>query len=85
LFAGPLHPYTQGLLDAFPSVYGPKELIEGIPGSPPDLMRLPPGCNFSPRCPKVFAPCTSTEPPLYEVDGAQVRCLLYDGETTTGA
>ena len=52
LFDDPLHPYTRGLLDSFPSVYGPKVVVEGIPGSPPDLTSLPAGCNFSPRCPK---------------------------------
>jgi peptide/nickel transport system ATP-binding protein len=77
LFDDPLHPYTRGLLEAFPSVYGPRVPLEGIPGSPPDLTRLPPGCNFSPRCPNAFSPCTTTEPALYEVDGALVRCLLY--------
>ena len=54
LFDDPLHPYTRGLLDSFPSVYGPKVLVEGIPGSPPDLTSLPEGCNFSPRCPKAM-------------------------------
>jgi len=78
LFADPLHPYTCGLLEAFPSVYGPRVPLEGIPGNPPDLTSLPTGCNFSPRCPKVFSRCTTDEPGLYEVDGAQVRCLLYE-------
>jgi peptide/nickel transport system ATP-binding protein len=78
LFDDPLHPYTRGLLDAFPSVYGPRVALEGIPGSPPDLTELPPGCHFSPRCPQATPRCTSTEPGLYEVDGAKVRCLLYE-------
>ena len=82
LFDAPLHPYTQGLLEAFPSVYGPRVPLEGIPGSPPDLAKLPAGCNFNPRCPKAFSPCTTTDPALYEVDGALVRCLLYSGETS---
>ena len=51
LFDDPLHPYTRGLLDSFPSVYGSKVLVEGIPGSPPDLTTLPTGCNFCTRCP----------------------------------
>jgi peptide/nickel transport system ATP-binding protein len=82
LFNDPLHPYTQGLLEAFPSVYGPRVPLEGIPGSPPDLAKLPAGCNFNPRCPKAFSLCTTTDPALYEVDGALVRCLLYSGETS---
>ncbi len=78
LFGGPLHPYTRGLLDSFPSVYGPKLLVEGIPGNPPDLTRLPPGCNFAPRCPKVMSRCATTAPDQYEVEDALVRCLLYE-------
>jgi peptide/nickel transport system ATP-binding protein len=81
LFDDPLHPYTRGLLDSFPSVYGPKLLVEGIPGSPPDLTRLPPGCNFSPRCPKAMPRCTATAPAQYEVEDALVRCVLYDDAT----
>jgi len=83
LFDDPLHPYTRGLLDSFPSVYGPKVLVEGIPGSPPDLTSLPAGCNFSPRCPKAIPRCSTAEPDLYEVDDAQVRCVLYE-EGTAG-
>jgi peptide/nickel transport system ATP-binding protein len=78
LFSHPLHPYTRGLLEAFPSVYGPRVPLEGIPGSPPDLTKLPPGCHFNPRCPKAFSHCTAADPELYEVDGALVRCFLYD-------
>ncbi len=77
LFDDPLHPYTRGLLDSFPSVYGPKVVVEGIPGSPPDLTGLPEGCNFSPRCPRATALCSMAEPGLYQVDDALVRCVLY--------
>jgi peptide/nickel transport system ATP-binding protein len=81
LFDDPLHPYTRGLLDSFPSVYGPKLLVEGIAGSPPDLTSLPPGCNFCPRCPKAMPRCTSTAPAQYQVEDALVRCLLYEDAT----
>ena len=81
LFDHPFHPYTSGLLEAFPSVYGPRVPLQGIPGSPPDLTSLPPGCNFNPRCPKALPRCSTTEPPLYQVDGALVRCFRYE-ETT---
>jgi peptide/nickel transport system ATP-binding protein len=81
LFDHPLHPYTRGLLEAFPSVYGPRVPLEGIPGSPPDLSSLPEGCNFNPRCPQASSRCKTTNPALYEVDGALVRCLLYSKET----
>jgi oligopeptide/dipeptide ABC transporter ATP-binding protein len=46
----PSHPYTQGLLGSFPSVHGPRKQLAGIPGTPPDLRALPPGCPFVPRC-----------------------------------
>ncbi|MGO9660650.1 MAG: ABC transporter ATP-binding protein [Acidimicrobiales bacterium] len=78
LFADPLHPYTRGLLDSFPSIYGPRLLVEGIPGSPPDLTRLPAGCNFAPRCPNAMSRCAVDAPAQYDVDDALVRCLLYE-------
>jgi len=78
LFDTPLHPYTQGLLDAFPSVRGPKVALTGIPGSPPDLADPPPGCRFAPRCPFVSDRCLDAPPPVYEIDGDLVRCTLYD-------
>lgn len=77
IFGRPLHPYSKGLLDAFPSVRGPRRPLIGIPGSPPDLGRPPTGCRFHPRCSVAMPQCTTTEPALYDVDDTQVRCLLY--------
>jgi peptide/nickel transport system ATP-binding protein len=77
LFDKPLHPYTRGLLEAFPSIRGEKVRLLGIPGSPPDLLRPPAGCRFSPRCPLVTARCRSVEPELVDVEGELVRCVLY--------
>jgi oligopeptide/dipeptide ABC transporter ATP-binding protein len=77
LFGDPLHPYTRGLLEAFPSLYGPRLALEGIAGNPPDLARLPPGCSFEPRCPEAFPACAARRPPLYRVGESDVRCLLY--------
>jgi peptide/nickel transport system ATP-binding protein len=74
----PLHPYSRGLLDAFPSIRGPKVPLVGIPGAPPDLARPPAGCRFSPRCPLVMPSCRAAPPRLHEVDGELVRCVLYD-------
>jgi peptide/nickel transport system ATP-binding protein len=76
IFEKPLHPYSVGLLDAFPSIRGPKVPLTGIPGSPPDLANPPEGCRFAPRCPQVFDRCLSTVVPLYSLNGDQVRCLL---------
>jgi len=81
VFDSPKHPYSIGLLDAFPSIRGPKVALTGIPGRPPDLARRPEGCRFAPRCPRVMDRCTETAPELYEVESVDVRCLLYDGSS----
>jgi peptide/nickel transport system ATP-binding protein len=78
IFEHPLHPYTRGLMSAFPSVRGPRRELVGIPGSPPDLARPPAGCRFHPRCPEVMPMCRRQEPELYSVGVDKVRCLLYD-------
>src|SRR6266516_4803750 len=67
VFDKPLHPYSRGLLDAFPSIRGPKVRLAGIPGTPPDLLRPPSGCRFSPRCPHAVDRCRNVEPPLVDV------------------
>jgi peptide/nickel transport system ATP-binding protein len=80
IFDRPRHPYTKGLLEAFPSIRGPRVPLKGIPGNPPDLARLPTGCRFHPRCPLAVERCTQVTPDLYEVDETLVRCLrLADG------
>jgi peptide/nickel transport system ATP-binding protein len=84
LFDSPQHPYTVGLMEAFPSIRGPRRPLLGIPGSPPDLARPPEGCRFAPRCPEVMPRCVTTPPGLFTVHGSQVRCLLYD-ETGRGS
>lgn len=85
LYRDPLHPYSDGLLHAFPPLRGPRRELAGIPGSPPDLRALPGGCAFHPRCPKAFAPCTTQAPPLSrpaEPGAADrtVACWLHSGE-----
>jgi oligopeptide/dipeptide ABC transporter ATP-binding protein len=80
VFDLPLHPYSQGLLDAFPSVRGPRRELIGIPGSPPDLAKLPTGCLFHPRCGQVLERCSSIQPDLYHRNTTDVRCLRYDPE-----
>jgi peptide/nickel transport system ATP-binding protein len=78
LFERPLHPYSQGLLGAFPSLRGPKVRLLGIPGSPPNLANPPRGCRFAPRCPSAEPRCTAAGVPLYSVNGSLVRCVLYE-------
>jgi peptide/nickel transport system ATP-binding protein len=79
VFDTPRHPYSIGLMEAFPSIRGERVPLTGIPGRPPDLSRRQQGCWFAPRCPKVMAVCTETNPDLYPVQDALVRCLLYAG------
>jgi peptide/nickel transport system ATP-binding protein len=81
LFETPRHPYTTGLMEAFPSIRGPLRPLKGIPGSPPDLARPPAGCRFAPRCPQVMPRCQETPPDLYQIQGTEVRCLLYETGT----
>ena len=83
IFASPLHPYTQGLLDCLPArsaVRGAR--LPTIPGVVPALGELPPGCAFSDRCPRRFAPCQKAEPALATVaPGRRVACFLHHQET----
>jgi peptide/nickel transport system ATP-binding protein len=77
VFASPLHPYSVGLMEAFPSIKGPRVPLIGIPGSPPDLARPPAGCRFAPRCPKAMQVCEDTPPGLHRGEAVLVRCHLY--------
>jgi peptide/nickel transport system ATP-binding protein len=82
LFKDPLLPYTYGLMHSFPLVHGPRRVLSGIPGSPPDLLNPPSGCRFHPRCPLRFEPCPIVLPPLTEVrSGRKVACHLHFGPT----
>jgi oligopeptide/dipeptide ABC transporter ATP-binding protein len=83
LFRAPRHPYTKGLLASAPRGAASAPTVgarfEAIAGAVPDLSDRPRGaCSFVPRCPERFAPCDRREPELYEVDGARVRCFLYE-------
>jgi peptide/nickel transport system ATP-binding protein len=85
VFDRPLHPYSKGLLEAFPSIRGERVHLTGIPGSPPDLGAPPDGCLFHPRCPQVSARCLTAAPDLYEVGDVDVRCLLHQPAEVTSA
>jgi peptide/nickel transport system ATP-binding protein len=76
VFDHPSHPYSRGLLDAFPSIRGPRIPLSGISGRPPELRNPPSGCRFHPRCPVALAACATTAPPLFDVGAVQARCLL---------
>ena len=84
LFDEPLHPYTQGLIGSIPVLGEIKERLEVIPGSVPNLVNLPPGCRFAPRCQARLkhnlSICTEQKPELDELKmGHKVRCWLYSG------
>jgi oligopeptide/dipeptide ABC transporter ATP-binding protein len=65
IFTQPLHPYTQMLIASLPSLEQ-KGTFRGIPGLPPSLLDLPPGCVFQPRCPHAFERCQTEAPKLRE-------------------
>lgn len=67
LLADPRHPYTIALLRAVPSLQGSTAQVAAIPGSPPDLVNLPPGCPFMPRCPLAADVCALEDPDLSEI------------------
>jgi peptide/nickel transport system ATP-binding protein len=67
----PAHPYTQGLLRSFPSLHGPRRDLAGIPGSPPDLRDVAPGCPFIPRCGYAVPACSAVDMILEPVSGTR--------------
>ena len=78
VFGEPKHPYTQGLIGAFPSVLGSKRVLKSIPGSPPDLLDPPRGCSFHPRCPYALEVCRKEEPGITKIEENWiVACHLY--------
>src|SRR5262245_42003676 len=77
VFDTPSHPYSRGLLDAFPSIRGPRVALTGIPGAPPDLGVGFEGCAFAARCPQAKDVCHAIAPDLYRVRGVASRCLQY--------
>ena len=80
IYNEPLHPYTQRLLQAFPDVDRPTSTLASIPGFPPPLDALPPGCRFEPRCHRKNGICTVESPPLLAVKpGHYVACHQVGG------
>lgn len=76
LFAHPMHPYTAGLMAAVSSLARGNGALEIIPGAVPNLLHLPAGCSFSPRCSKCSTHCGDVVPELREVSpGHLVRCI----------
>ncbi|MBN2147458.1 MAG: dipeptide/oligopeptide/nickel ABC transporter permease/ATP-binding protein [Anaerolineales bacterium] len=84
IYNNPRHPYTQELLKAFPDVSRPgselqHQRLASIPGSPPRLDALPPGCRFAPRCPQAFERCHREPPALHQLEDEHVAsCHLLE-------
>jgi oligopeptide/dipeptide ABC transporter ATP-binding protein len=83
LFKEPLHPYTVGLIGSTPVLGRVREKLDVIPGNVPNLVNLPVGCRFAPRClARVnhgLTVCTEKEPDLVQIgEGHTIRCWLYE-------
>jgi len=78
IFKEPLHPYTEKLIGAFPSILGQKRKLSSIHGFPPDLLDPPPGCRFHARCQYAMDICRTTEPKMTDAQGIEhfVACHL---------
>ena len=80
IFSSPQHPYTDRLMNSFPTISGPRTLLKGIPGSPPDLADPPTGCRFHPRCDLVIAGVCAETRPVLQATGPRhlAACYLID-------
>ena len=82
LFTDPKHPYTQSLLASLPDWRRPRTdaPLPTLPGQPPPLTAIPPGCPFAPRCPRRFELCPTVVPANTRLENGTrtVRCLLYE-------
>jgi oligopeptide/dipeptide ABC transporter ATP-binding protein len=77
IFDHPAHPYTEALLRCVPRSDRLEARLVDIPGQPPDLANLPPGCTFAPRCPKAEGRCREAYPPEVEVSPGHItKCWL---------
>ncbi len=77
IFNQPLHPYTRRLLDAFPDVDALNITLASIPGHPPPLNDLPPGCRFEPRCHRKTEICATTPPLLTELQAGHYAACYH--------
>jgi peptide/nickel transport system ATP-binding protein len=78
IYKDPLHPYSQALINAFPSLKGEKRKLHSIPGAPPRLIMPPRGCRFEPRCDMALDICKTVDPKIRERSGHRVACHLVD-------
>ncbi len=79
VYSHPQHPYTRLLLEAIPDMDRPERALIAIPGAPPRLDELPPGCRFAPRCPQAFDRCHSERPGMSIIGpGHEASCFLLE-------
>jgi oligopeptide transport system ATP-binding protein len=79
IYKAPAHPYTRGLLDSIPRLDQKGQELYAIKGLPPNLMDIPPGCAFHPRCPMAQDICRTDEPRLDELDNyRQSACHFWE-------
>ena len=78
MFDHPVHPYTKGLLKAVSSLRSGAHVLDTIPGVVPNLLHLPEGCAFSPRCPRCMEECRTQMPQMLPAgeEGHMARCFL---------
>ena len=80
LYSRPAHPYTHSLLNSIPRVDLKGQELAAIEGLPPNLMHIPPGCSFHPRCPLARDRCRQDEPPLYDIGLGRASACHYWNE-----
>jgi oligopeptide transport system ATP-binding protein len=80
VFHRPSHPYTRGLMHSVPGNARRAEDLHPIPGRPPDLVSLPPGCAYAPRCDRAEQRCVESVPPLVEVVPGRTSACFFAGE-----
>ncbi len=82
VYATPKHPYTAGLLRAIPDITIREDRLPGIKGTPPNLLRLPSGCAFHPRCPLADDRCKAETPPFEEIAPGRWSACFHADEVT---
>ncbi|GAA2455696.1 ABC transporter ATP-binding protein [Streptomyces mauvecolor] len=84
IYKKPAHPYTKGLLESIPRLDQKGQELYAIKGLPPNLMHIPPGCAFNPRCPMAQDVCRTDVPPLFDVAARRQSACFFWKETLDG-
>ena len=78
----PAHPYTAGLMASIPDMAVDREGLNHIDGAMPRLNAIPPGCAYTPRCPKAFDRCMAERPDLLDAGNTRAACWLHAGDSS---